>query len=132
MNAPERTGKPAGRRGRNASGPDRAAELPNKVDDLPFGFFASANAPCDRRKRLKMTRVRKADRLATILAIIAAFATGLAGSASALSGTIAGTVFQDENRNGLQDAGEAPWEGHQVYLFDGSGTYRGNASSDAS
>lgn len=80
-----------------------------------------------------MTRVRKTHRFATILVIIAAASTGLAGSASAaFSGTISGAVFQDGNRNGIQDAGESPWEGHQVYLFDGAGTYRGNASSDAS
>ena len=78
-----------------------------------------------------MTRIRKTHRLSAILAIIAALSTGQAGPASAtLSGTISGTVFQDGNRNGVQDSGELGWEGHQLYLFNASGAYVANSSSD--
>ncbi len=77
--------------------------------------------------------MRKTHRVAAILAIVAALSTGLAGPASAtLSGTISGTVFQDGNRNGVQDAGEPGWQGHQLYLFDSGGTYLGTTTSDAS
>jgi hypothetical protein len=80
-----------------------------------------------------MTRIRKTHRLAALLAVVAALSTGLAGPASAaLAGTISGTVFQDGNRNGVQDAGEPGWEGHQLYLSDASGAYVANTSSDAS
>ena len=45
-------------------------------------------------------------------------------------GTITGTAFQDLNRNGARDSGEAAWEGHQLYLFDAAGTYRATSTSD--
>jgi len=76
--------------------------------------------------------MRKTHRVAAILAIIAALSTGLAGPASAAAGTISGTVFQDGNRNGVQDAGEPGWQGHQLYLFDSAGTYLATVTSDAS
>ena len=73
----------------------------------------------------------------TLLTILATFiaATSLslaAGPAVAGTGTIAGTVFQDLNRNAVRDAGEPAWEGHQLYLFDAGGAYRATATSDAS
>lgn len=52
--------------------------------------------------------------------------------AGATTGTIAGTVFQDLNRNAVRDAGEPAWEGHQLYLFDAAGAYKATATSDAS
>lgn len=52
--------------------------------------------------------------------------------AAASFGSISGTVFQDTNRNGVQDAGEAPWSGINIYLFTGSGTYVAGTPSDAS
>lgn len=44
-------------------------------------------------------------------------------SPAAAAGTamIVGTAFEDGNRNGILDAGETPWSGQQIYLFDASG-----------
>ena len=73
-------------------------------------------------------------KLRTLLAtLIAGTSLNLvAGPAVAETGTIAGTVFQDLNRNAVRDAGEPAWEGHQLYLFDAAGAYRATATSDAS
>ena len=72
-------------------------------------------------------------RLRALLAtLVAGAALGLTASAAgAETGTIAGTVFQDLNRNAVRDAGEPAWEGHQLYLFDAAGAYRATATSDA-
>lgn len=68
-----------------------------------------------------------------LAALVAGAALALTtGVAAAGTGTIAGTVFQDLNRNAVHDAGEPAWEGHQLYLFDGAGVYRATATSDAS
>ena len=70
---------------------------------------------------------------ALLATLVAGAALGLtSGAAEAGAGTIAGTVFQDLNRNATRDAGEPPWEGHQLYLFDAAGAYRATATSDAS
>jgi hypothetical protein len=73
-------------------------------------------------------------RLRVLLATSVVFASiGLTTSAAiAETGTIAGTVFEDLNRNAVRDAGEPAWEGHQLYLFDAAGAYRATAYSDAS
>lgn len=73
-------------------------------------------------------------RLRALLAtLVAGAALGLTTTAAlAETGTIAGTVFQDLNRNAVRDAGEPAWEGHQLYLFDAAGAYRATATSDAS
>src|SRR4051812_48030838 len=56
----------------------------------------------------------------------------VAPGARAAGGTISGSIFQDSNRNGVQDAGETPRSGDQLYLFDGAGqTYFGTTTSDA-
>src|SRR5439155_7375883 len=48
------------------------------------------------------------------------------------SAVISGAPFQDGNRNGVQDAGEAPLSGQQLYLFDSTGqTYFGTTTSDS-
>src|SRR2546427_10115275 len=48
------------------------------------------------------------------------------------SGVISGATFQDGNRNGVQDAGEAPLSGQQLYLFDSTGqTDFGTTTSDS-
>lgn len=70
---------------------------------------------------------------ALLATLLAGAALGLTtGAAGAGTGTIAGTVFQDLNRNAVRDAGEPAWEGHQLYLFDAAGAYRATATSDAS
>lgn len=47
------------------------------------------------------------------------------------TGTISGTAFEDANRNGALDPGEAPWSGQQIYLFDSAGEYAAVAWTDA-
>jgi hypothetical protein len=57
----------------------------------------------------------------------------IGGSALAAgSSVIQGTAFQDLNRNGVQDPGEAGLANMQLYLFDGDGQYLGVAYSSAS
>lgn len=54
--------------------------------------------------------------------------------AEAATGTssISGSVFDDANRNGVRDAGEAPFAGQQLYLFDGAMTsYHGTTLADS-
>jgi hypothetical protein len=70
--------------------------------------------------------------LLTALVAVSSWVGAAAIPARAGSGTISGTVFQDPNRNGVRDAGEAAWEGHQLYLFDGAGAYRATTTSDSS
>lgn len=77
------------------------------------------------------------ERFTTLRVAAATLAAGMAlgvapSPARADTGTIAGTVFQDLNRNGMRDAGEPAWEGHQLYLFDAAGAYKATATSDAS
>jgi hypothetical protein len=80
-----------------------------------------------------MSSTRCIRRAVTLLAMtIAATSTTVAGAGAATTGTISGAAFQDGNRNGVQDAGEPAWEGHQLYLFDGAGSYRGTTTSNAS
>lgn len=45
--------------------------------------------------------------------------------------TVAGTVFQDMNRSGAEDAGESAIAGMRLYLFDGNGAYLTTTLSDA-
>jgi hypothetical protein len=48
-----------------------------------------------------------------------------------IAGSISGRAFQDQNRNATLDPGETPFPGHKLYLFDASGSYRGQATTDA-
>ena len=66
--------------------------------------------------------------LTTTLAVLAA--SPIAARAASTP-SIAGSAFQDANRNGVRDAGEASWSGHQLYLFDGAGAYRATATTDS-
>lgn len=52
-------------------------------------------------------------------------------AAGANTGVISGTAYEDANRNSAHDAGEAPWSGQQIYLFDGSGRNVGVAWTDS-
>lgn len=51
--------------------------------------------------------------------------------AGAQTGTIAGVVFDDANRNGVQDAGEAPFPGRQLWIDKATGVNAGYAVTDA-
>lgn len=71
-------------------------------------------------------------RLAAGAAIVAGLAGGLSGfGASATSGTssISGAAFQDTNRNGVQDAGEAAFSGKMIKLYDAGGVNVGSATT---
>ncbi len=72
-----------------------------------------------------------------LLAFLFAFAlvTGVAPTASAISEvTVAGAVFEDTNRNGARDMGEAGMASHGLYLFTASGALvrNGITASDGS
>ncbi|MCA1710126.1 MAG: hypothetical protein LC789_00195 [Actinobacteria bacterium] len=45
--------------------------------------------------------------------------------------TISGVAFEDANRNGVQDPGEAPRAGDTLYLFNSAGTYTGLQTTDS-
>lgn len=66
--------------------------------------------------------------LTTVLATLAI----ISPTAHAATSAIAGTVFEDANRNGIKDLGESPFAGMVVYLLDGAGTYLSNRQTDAS
>jgi hypothetical protein len=46
-------------------------------------------------------------------------------------GTLGGFAFQDLNRDGVYESGEQPLAGEHLFLYDGAGTYLGNAYTDA-
>lgn len=46
---------------------------------------------------------------------------GLHSASAAGTSSITGVAFQDLNRNGVQDNGEAPFAGHRLYLLDAAG-----------
>ena len=72
--------------------------------------------------------------IAVAVLVTGLVAAGLrATAAGAEAGVISGVSFQDANRNGLQDPGEAPFANQQLYLFDGAMTvYYGTTLADAS
>jgi hypothetical protein len=90
------------------------------------------------RKNLLLPGLRRSSRQTKLQALgfMAAFA--VVGSimffqSFALeNGTISGVAFQDLNRNGVMDSGEAPWQSHQIYLFNASGTNIAVAYTDTS
>lgn len=69
-----------------------------------------------------MTRARTST-LSTVLAMLVTLA-GVAAwpgpSAAAGSASVSGVAYQDANRNGVRDEGEAPFGGHQLYLIAGA------------
>jgi hypothetical protein len=69
--------------------------------------------------------------IAAITGITAASVLASTASASGTS-SITGVAFEDANRNGVFDAGEAPWANQQIYLFDASGRNIAVAWTDAS
>jgi len=68
----------------------------------------------------------------TSSATVAIVVAGQAVPAPAMSpGTIGGFVFQEQDRDGVLQAGEQPLAGAYVYLFDALGTYVANTATDA-
>jgi hypothetical protein len=78
-------------------------------------------------------QLMSARRMASGVAVaVAASITVMAAPAHA-SGTsaIAGAVWQDNNRNGVRDAGEQGFAGRQINIFDSTGAYVANGVTDA-
>lgn len=69
--------------------------------------------------------------LLVVLAVTVLGAVGLFVTHAESASTITGTSFRDTNRNGIQDAGEAPIANHYIYFYDGENAYLGNALTDA-
>jgi hypothetical protein len=65
-------------------------------------------------------------------ALVAGLGLPLVPASAAGAGSISGVAFEDTNRNGVLDPGEAPYSGHVLYLFDGTGGYLANATTDGS
>jgi chitodextrinase len=57
-----------------------------------------------------------------VVALLQTFAQG--------TSSISGFAFKDMNRNSVMDAGEEPWQNHQIYLFNDSGTNTAVAYTD--
>lgn len=74
---------------------------------------------------------RKATAALLAAGLLASIGLEVPTAGAATMGTISGTAFQDLNRNGTRDAGEAPYANHRLYLIDGAtGTYLTNALTD--
>ena len=75
---------------------------------------------------------RKAAALLLAAASMSSIGLRVPTATAATADTISGTAFQDLNRNGTRDEGEAPYANHRLYLIDGAtGTYLTNALTDA-
>lgn len=75
--------------------------------------------------------VRRASSIALATALAVAATLGIPSMAAASgTSTISGTVFQDLNRNGVQDPGEAGFANVFLYLYSGSGTVVTTAYTD--
>jgi hypothetical protein len=71
-------------------------------------------------------------RCALIAAIITSTWVGAPGQASATgTASIVGTMFDDANRNGTRDSGEAVFEGRQMWAFRSDGTWAAGGTTDA-
>jgi hypothetical protein len=73
-------------------------------------------------------------RRSTIAALSVAVLAGLAlpavpAGAAETTGSISGVAFEDTNRNGVRDAGEAPMANHVLYVFDVSGAFVSQATT---
>ena len=73
-------------------------------------------------------RLRKG--LAAVLVALVSL-IGLSSGASAAGVAITGLAFNDVNRNGARDEGEAPYSGHRIYLVTETGTAIAAATTDA-
>lgn len=79
------------------------------------------------------SRIRRSTAAVAVLGLALSMspATPAAHAASG-SSSISGSAFEDINRNGVRDAGEAPFANQQLYLFDGAMTaYYGTTLADA-
>src|SRR5215210_7640707 len=84
------------------------------------------------RRTTPLGRLRRDSRplLAIVFSLVALATIGGGSAVAAGTSTIQGTVFKDLNRNGVQDAGEAPLASQELSLYDGGGQYLGDTSSD--
>jgi hypothetical protein len=64
-------------------------------------------------------------------ALLAAMGLPMLPASAIGTTTISGVAFQDDNRNGVQDVGEAPRSGDSLYLFDSAGTCVAVQTTDA-
>ena len=62
-----------------------------------------------------------------VVASLSAFALLAASAAAASASTISGRAFDDPNRTGVYQPGDPVLANQQIYLFDGSGNYVGEA-----
>lgn len=76
-------------------------------------------------------RLRRALAASATAAVAVAALVARPAPASAGTSSISGTAFEDANRNGAVDAGEALWANQQIYLFDGAGAYVAVRYTDA-
>jgi hypothetical protein len=82
------------------------------------------------RRAHRAGRTRLALFLAASVVLTLAIVHAPAGAAA--TGDISGVAFQDLDRDGVQDPGEAPYAGHQLYLFESpSSAYVGTTLTDA-
>lgn len=69
-------------------------------------------------------------RVVVMVGLVAAVSAPAAAHAAGTS-SLSGAVYDDANRNGLQDAGEAPFSGQLLLLFDSAGTNIASTQTDA-
>lgn len=68
-----------------------------------------------------MSRTRKVPRV-VLVALMTAAALAPVRPAQAATGVIGGVAFDDADRDGVRDAGEAAFSSHRIYLFDAART----------
>lgn len=88
--------------------------------------------PIPARSHRDPRRARRRLRTAVALLVLGLAGGGLAPAGAAGTGTISGVAFEDSNRDGVRQAAEAAYQGHRIYLYDGSGTYLAYTATDAS
>lgn len=76
--------------------------------------------------------LRKATIVALTLTALGGAGLPLMHASAAETGSISGVAFEDSNRNGVRDAGEAGWADQLLYLYDSTGTYLRNVRTDTS
>ena len=68
----------------------------------------------------------------SLFVVLGGFAGFAPGARAAGTSTISGAAFQDVDRDGVRDAGEAPFVDHVIYLMSESGSLLQAAGTDAS
>lgn len=75
--------------------------------------------------------VKKASLLSTVIFVVVVGAVFILLTHAQSISTVSGTMWNDANRNGQVDAGETPFSGHTVWLFDSNGNYIAQSTTDA-